>query len=61
MSIIINIHARQIFDSRGNPTVEVGQNREATRTEGIQYKSVRIIKDCCVASATNAEHWDATD
>ncbi len=23
MSIIINIHARQIFDSRGNPTVEV--------------------------------------
>ncbi|HHC78702.1 MAG TPA: phosphopyruvate hydratase, partial [Flavobacteriia bacterium] len=23
MSIIVNIHARQIFDSRGNPTVEV--------------------------------------
>ena len=23
MSIILNIHARQIFDSRGNPTVEV--------------------------------------
>ena len=23
MSIIISIHARQIFDSRGNPTVEV--------------------------------------
>ena len=23
MSIIINIHARQIFDSRGNPTIEV--------------------------------------
>ena len=23
MSVIINIHARQIFDSRGNPTVEV--------------------------------------
>jgi len=23
MSIIIEIHARQIFDSRGNPTVEV--------------------------------------
>ena len=23
MSIIINVHARQIFDSRGNPTVEV--------------------------------------
>ena len=23
MSIIIKIHARQIFDSRGNPTVEV--------------------------------------
>ena len=23
MSIIINIHARQILDSRGNPTVEV--------------------------------------
>ena len=23
MSVIINIHARQILDSRGNPTVEV--------------------------------------
>ena len=23
MSIIIDIHARQIFDSRGNPTIEV--------------------------------------
>jgi len=23
MSIILDIHARQIFDSRGNPTVEV--------------------------------------
>ena len=23
MSIIIDVHARQIFDSRGNPTVEV--------------------------------------
>ncbi len=23
MSIILNVHARQIFDSRGNPTVEV--------------------------------------
>src|SRR5210317_125390 len=23
MSVIVNIHARQIFDSRGNPTVEV--------------------------------------
>ena len=23
MSIIIGVHARQIFDSRGNPTVEV--------------------------------------
>ena len=23
MSIIISVHARQIFDSRGNPTVEV--------------------------------------
>ena len=23
MSIIINVHAIQIFDSRGNPTVEV--------------------------------------
>ena len=23
MSIILNVHARQILDSRGNPTVEV--------------------------------------
>lgn len=28
MSIIVNIHARQIFDSRGNPTVEVDVTTE---------------------------------
>ncbi len=28
MSIIINVHARQIFDSRGNPTVEVDVETE---------------------------------
>ncbi|MGB7841815.1 MAG: phosphopyruvate hydratase [Salinimicrobium sp.] len=28
MSIIVNIHARQIFDSRGNPTVEVDVETE---------------------------------
>ena len=28
MSIIINVHARQIFDSRGNPTVEVDVTTE---------------------------------
>jgi len=28
MSIIINIHARQILDSRGNPTVEVDLTTE---------------------------------
>ena len=28
MSTIINIHARQIFDSRGNPTVEVDVETE---------------------------------
>ncbi len=28
MSVIINIHARQIFDSRGNPTVEVDVTTE---------------------------------
>jgi enolase len=28
MSIIINIHARQIFDSRGNPTIEVDVTTE---------------------------------
>ena len=28
MSIIINIHARQILDSRGNPTVEVDVTTE---------------------------------
>ncbi len=29
MSVIINIHARQIFDSRGNPTVEVDVETES--------------------------------
>jgi len=28
MSLIIDIHARQIFDSRGNPTVEVDVSTE---------------------------------
>ena len=28
MSIIINVHARQILDSRGNPTVEVDVTTE---------------------------------
>jgi enolase len=28
MSTITNIHARQIFDSRGNPTVEVDVTTE---------------------------------
>ena len=28
MSIIINVHARQIFDSRGNPTIEVDVTTE---------------------------------
>ena len=28
MSIIVDIHARQIFDSRGNPTVEVDVTTE---------------------------------
>ena len=28
MSIIISVHARQIFDSRGNPTVEVDVTTE---------------------------------
>ncbi|RYD72959.1 MAG: phosphopyruvate hydratase, partial [Pedobacter sp.] len=29
MSIIVNVHARQILDSRGNPTVEVEVVTEA--------------------------------
>ena len=29
MSIIVDIHARQIFDSRGNPTVEVDVTTES--------------------------------
>ena len=37
MSIIINVHARQIFDSRGNPTIEVDVTTEngylGSRTE----------------------------
>lgn len=35
MSIIINIHARQIFDSRGNPTIEV----DVTTENGIQGRA----------------------
>jgi enolase len=31
MSTVTNVHARQIFDSRGNPTVEV----EVTTSKGI--------------------------
>jgi enolase len=35
MSIIINVHARQIFDSRGNPTVEV----DITTENGFQGRA----------------------
>ena len=35
MSIIINVHARQIFDSRGNPTVEV----DVTTENGLQGRA----------------------
>ena len=35
MSIIINVHARQIFDSRGNPTVEV----DVTTENGFQGRA----------------------
>ena len=35
MSIIISVHARQIFDSRGNPTVEV----DVTTENGIQGRA----------------------
>lgn len=31
MSTVTNVHARQIFDSRGNPTVEV----EVTTAKGV--------------------------
>lgn len=31
MSTVTNVHARQIFDSRGNPTVEV----EVTTSKGV--------------------------
>lgn len=37
MSLIADIHARQIFDSRGNPTVEV---EVMTETGCIDRKSV---------------------
>ena len=35
MSKIVNIHARQILDSRGNPTVEA----EVTTEDGIMGRS----------------------
>ena len=35
MSIIISVHARQIFDSRGNPTVEV----DVTTENGVQGRA----------------------
>ena len=37
MSIIINIHAIQIFDSRGNPTIEV----DVTTENGISGRAAR--------------------
>ena len=40
MSIILDIHARQIFDSRGNPTVEVD-----VITENVGNNILLSIKD----------------
>ena len=41
MSIIINIHARQILDSRGNPTVEVDVTTENGVVVELQYHQER--------------------
>ena len=46
MSIIINIHARQIFDSRGNPTVEV----EVTLNNGVTWSAI------CPSGASTGIH-----
>lgn len=42
MSVITEIHARQVLDSRGNPTVEVDVYTEAGAM-GTRYRSFRRI------------------
>ena len=46
MSIIISVHARQIFDSRGNPTVEVDvitENGILGRVNQLFAKKVHLV------------------
>jgi enolase len=46
MSTITQIHARQIFDSRGNPTVEVD----------VELKSSAIGRAAVPSGASTGEH-----
>ena len=45
MSIIINIHARQILDSRGNPTVEVDVLLKTDLSEEQQFLLVHLLEN----------------
>ena len=45
MSIIINIHARQILDSRGNPTVEVDVTLKTDLLEEQQYLLEHLLEN----------------
>ena len=57
MSAIVDVHARQILDSRGNPTVEVDLRWKAARSAGPRFHPapppVRTKRWSC-ATATKA-------
>ena len=56
MSIIINIHARQILDSRGNPTVEVDVTLKTDLLEEQLYHLEHLLENMKLLSYAMADH-----
>ena len=43
MPIIVDVYAREVLDSRGNPTVEVEVTTESGATDVLWYQVVQVL------------------
>ena len=43
MSTIIDVYAREVLDSRGNPTVEVEVYTESALSDALSYQVVHLL------------------